>query len=330
MGEVASKPEAGKNYKFVDGADIRRLHVSGFKDFRLLVSPWYFSDPEYEQAFRACAASVLALPDTELLIDAHGGVDESFGAWWDGSRYVPLSVPSAADECVKAWLWIVAQCPLSVRKRISIGITNEPSFKHFPSREAWFSAAGYLVAEIRKKSSVHICLPGWGYSALSTWAGANHGWFLDMHERFGNISAQVHHYFDKDGSGRSDAIAAEKVTALASFKTPYPVVIGEMGIPYETAPKDQIQQVENALVAFAKNNPDSKVLLWNWGPYDWRKNDRFTLSSPPGIQRASFDAARRLARIHHDAEDDAEADAVARTRIVQLINQLMLEHGGIK
>ena len=169
------------------------------------------------------------------------------GACWRGRTVGSDDV----DIFAFADFWSKLVALYSDNKLVEYGLVNEP---HDMSTMAWWAIAQKCVDAIRAAgATTTIHVPGNGYTAASTWTETGYdtaspkrsnayGWLNangadhPLFDALGRCVAEVHVYFDPDGSGSSTAIAgpmvAKAAVATAAMEAAahgYRVFVGEIG-----------------------------------------------------------------------------------------------------
>ena len=291
--EPGLAPIEGQNYLWVSHRDIDYLASKGVAFVRLVFS-WEILQPMLGGAFadgyaaslddRVRHATGLGLT---VMIEPHGGEFTRFARY----KGHPVGTPAVPDAAF-ADLWRRLALRFLNDANVVFGLMNEPNDI---STMQWFAAAQAAVDAIRGAGAAHLILvPGNGFSQPSSWLDdwydaapapkvSNAVGWATLRDPLGRMAVSVHTYFDADGGGGADDIAAPDIIAQRLA----PVVdwararglkvhLSEFGANAAT-PGAQAA-VENA-IAWMDANADV-VIGWAWwayGPPEWWGGYRFTL-----------------------------------------------------
>ena len=221
--QAGPAPVEGENYQWVSHRDIDYLASKGVAFVRLVFS-WEILQPMLGGAFaEAYAASLddrvrhatgLGLT---VMIEPHGGEFTRF-ARYKGQPVGSAAVPNAAF----ADLWQRLAQRFMGEADVVLGLMNEPNDI---STMQWFAAAQAAIDASRAAGAGHLILvPGNGFSQPAAWNDDGYdtapapkvsnaaGW-ATLRDPQGRTAVSVHTYFDADGGGGGDDIAATDIIA---------------------------------------------------------------------------------------------------------------------
>ena len=291
--EAGLAPVEGQHYQWVSQQDIDYLAARGVPFARLLFS-WEILQPALGAGFAPAYAASLrdrvlyaAGKGMAVMIEPHGGEFTRF-ARYKGQPVGSAAVPNSAF----ADLWRRLAQRFMADPDVVFGLMNEPNAM---STLQWFGAAQAAIDAIRASGAVHLILvPGNGFSQPSSWHDAwydtapapkvsNTAGWATLHDPLGRTAVSVHTYFDADGGGGGDDIAApdiigQRLQPVVDWARPrgLKVHLSEFGANAATPGAEQA--VQNAL-AYIDANADV-MLGWAWwayGPPDGWGGYHFTL-----------------------------------------------------
>ena len=213
-------PIEGENYLWVSHQDIDYLASKGVALARLIFS-WEILQPALNGGFDAAYESTMrdrvsyaTGKGMTVMIEPHGGEYTRF-ARYKGQVVGSAAVPNSAF----ADLWRRLAESYRDDPQVVFGLMNEPNAM---STMQWFAAAQAAIDAVRATGATNIILvPGNGFSQPSSW---NDTWYdtampkvsnatgwATLQDPLNHIVVSVHTYFDADGGGGADDIAAADI-----------------------------------------------------------------------------------------------------------------------
>ena len=285
-------PVEGTHYLWVSHQDIDYVASKGVAFVRLLFS-WEILQPSlngdldvaYESSMRD-RVTYATSKGLNVMIEPHGGEHTRF-ARYKGQPVGSVAVPNSAF----ADLWSRLAALYQGNAQVLFGLMNEPNAM---STVQWFGAAQAALDAIRATGASNlIMVPGNGFSQPSSWNDAWYdtavakvsnatGW-ATLVDPLNNTVVSVHTYFDADGGGGANDIAAPDIiqqrlqpvvdwARAGGFK----VHLSEFGANAATPGAEAA--VANA-IAYMDANADVLIgwAWWAYGPPSWWGGYRFTL-----------------------------------------------------